>query len=802
MEGHHDARKVLDTLGRQLVLRYNVAEYRDLAEAFQPVERALADQPTIVVVDNCESVLPEQAQVDVAPDAPDVSSAIFAMCRRLVEADPRTRLIFTTRESLPAPFDNPRLQLELRALGSRDAIELVGEVMKQNGWTPPSDDTGDSQEITDLVDAVNRHARALVLLAGEVARGGVKATTEDLRSLMAQLEHQHPGDRENSLYASVELSLRRLSTESRQHVRALAVCYGGVNLGILGPLAGLELNAARALYAELVAIGLAEDMGDAHLRLDPGLAPYLLGELAADEAEVLRYRWVQGMAQLTRFLYEKRSEDPQFANRVTLLELPNLLAMLDWLQKNRMQPDELINLATCIEAMLSTLGRPQALAQATRIREQAARKLSDWSHANFLAESARIERLLDRGDLPGARAAAQQLLAKCLSVGVTAYPDAAYDIALAHLLSGQVLQTCGSAEAALVPLTKARRRFQELADAGAEDAARMVAATLTVTGMCLVALRRLDSAAEVYDEAIRRGSGDPRAVAAGKFQLGEVRLLQERYGEALESYAEARETFQALGERTTVATIWHQIGRACRLAGQLEASEQALRKSLAIDVQENDIRGQASTQVELGALYGTWGRLEESAAFFKLAVESRVVLKNLAGEGKARYDLAVTLIKLRRYDEAREELKRAIECAEPYGHAAGPWTTWAKLEELELTTGHAQDAQAARTQAIRTYLAHRRAGGDSQSNLSPVFSLVAQAVLEKTQDQAAGRLNDLLKTDHPPWFTALIRKLQSILAGDRDPALASDIELDYTNVAELRLLLDTLNQAETDQLQE
>src|ERR1700712_4962196 len=105
--------------------------------------------------------------------------------------------------------------------------------MKQNGWTPPADDAGTTpQEVTDLVDAVQRHARALVLLAREVARRGVKATTEDLQSLMADLQAKHPGDRENSLYASVELSLRRLTEESREHVRVMAVCQGGIQLAI------------------------------------------------------------------------------------------------------------------------------------------------------------------------------------------------------------------------------------------------------------------------------------------------------------------------------------------------------------------------------------------------------------------------------------------------------------------------------------------------------------------------------------------------------------------------------------------
>ena len=78
------------------------------------------------------------------------------------------------------------------ALERTDAIELVSEVMKRTGWTPPVGDSGSTpHEITELVDAVNRHARALVLLTREVARRGVKATTENLRELMAELERKH-----------------------------------------------------------------------------------------------------------------------------------------------------------------------------------------------------------------------------------------------------------------------------------------------------------------------------------------------------------------------------------------------------------------------------------------------------------------------------------------------------------------------------------------------------------------------------------------------------------------------------------
>jgi hypothetical protein len=74
----------------------------------------------------------------------------------------------------------------------------------------------------------------------------------------------------------------------------------------------------------------------------------------------------------------------------------------------------------------------------------------------------------------------------------------------------------------------------------------------------------------------------------------------------------------------------------------------------------------------------------------------------------------------------------------------------------------------------------------------------AHQVRQNAQDQATQLLNVLLKPDHPPWFTALIRQLQSILAGDRDLALVAYAELNYMDVAELLLLLERFSQAKLD----
>ncbi|HZS10014.1 MAG TPA: hypothetical protein VFD58_34620 [Blastocatellia bacterium] len=101
---------------------------------------------------------------------------------------------------MAAPFDHRQREIGLGALSRDDAIELVSQVMEREGRKPKHDDAGNTpQEITELVEAVNPHARALVLLTPEISRSGVRATTDNPHRLMAALHARHPDDREQSL---------------------------------------------------------------------------------------------------------------------------------------------------------------------------------------------------------------------------------------------------------------------------------------------------------------------------------------------------------------------------------------------------------------------------------------------------------------------------------------------------------------------------------------------------------------------------------------------------------------------------
>ncbi len=455
----------------------------------------------------------------------------------------------------------------------------------------------------------------------------------------------------------------------------------------------------------------------------------------------------------------------------------------------------MVTVAYVVEELLTLRGLPHTLTQVTAMREQAAQALVGWSRARFLTECGNIDRLLECGDLQATHTAAQYLLERCLEAGESAYQEAIYDIALAHFKLGKTLIRLGATEAALQPLTGVQQRFQTLANTGNIEAKQMAPVAISEYGNCLRDLGRLDKAAAAYEEAIQRAEhlDTKREMAVNKFQLGLVRMLQQRYDEALAAYMDAREIFETLGEPRTIALAWHRIGLVHGLLGHLEQAEWAYRQALAIRVQQKDRSGEADSLNELGTLYSSMGRLEEAVTFYRQAVDVDATLRNLIGEGRTRHNLAITLIKLQRNDEARVELHRAIECKKPFSHAAEPWTTWSALYYLEQATGNQRVAVSAWQQSVQCYLVFRRAGGENHTPGAQLCTRVAHAIRQGDTTETTQFLTQAAAAaDTPAWLKAMLPKLQAILHGDRDPALAADPGLYYRDAAELLLLLETL----------
>ncbi len=804
VEIHGNERAVVDALGKQIVAR-DFSAAGDLEEAILKVERALREQSTVLVLDNMEStLLPPYLETSEAlsEEAGRELRAILALAQRLLQVG-ETRLVFTSREALPAPFDDVRHRRELHRLDREDAVKLVERALNAEDGTSGGAALDAAREaIEALVDAVHGHARTLALLAPALRRGGVDKTREDLVRLMEEMDRQFPvgtpESREKSVFASVELSLRRMSPANRDKARVVGVFHGGVRLQVLMLMMQWDEADVVSLAGELIATGLATPNRYNHLTLNPALCPYLRGRMDSTEREALTARWVEAMRGYAGFLYQQSNQNAEVAATLTLLELRNLFALLDIVPRAG-DAEATIDLATSLYSLLHNAGKPRVLERVGHVRDAAAAALGDaWNHARFEATKSRIEQQLVGGQMRQAFEGAKQLLQRAQAAGPLAYPSADYDLAVAYFLLARVLKTAGGSEQALPLLDEARRHFKAVADEQPNKASvGMASACFMEQGDCLLYLGRLNEAAAAYEEAIRRSDelDDARQVAVGKVQLGTVRMNQRLYPEALAVYAEACERFTQLDEPGSVATIWHQTGIVFQQAGQPEAAEDAYRKSLAIKVRLGNVAGQASTLSQLGTLsFNSPNCGEEAASFFRQSADKYAEIRDAAREGVARSNLAEALRELRRLEEARQEIRRATRCKAESGHMSEPWKTWAILADIETDAGNPAAAVEANLKAIACYLAYRRDGGENHSTLGRLFHAATQALnAGQTSDseQLIAEYRERWKNDKNPEADVL----QAIVAGRRDRTLADAPDLSYSMAAEILFLLETLDAA-------
>src|ERR1017187_2852640 len=165
-----------------------------------------------------------------------------------------------------------------------------------------------------------------------------------------------------------------------------------------------------SLAGELIETGLATPNRYNHLTLNPALCPYLRRRMESTEREALMARWIEAMRAYAGFLDQQRHQNTEVAATLTVLELPNLFALLDLVQRAG-DAEATIDLATSLYSLLQRLGKPRLLERVGQVRDAAAAALGDsWNHARFEAARTRIEQQLGGGRLREAFEGAQRLL--------------------------------------------------------------------------------------------------------------------------------------------------------------------------------------------------------------------------------------------------------------------------------------------------------------------------------------------------------------------------------------------------------
>jgi tetratricopeptide (TPR) repeat protein len=321
----------------------------------------------------------------------------------------------------------------------------------------------------------------------------------------------------------------------------------------------------------------------------------------------------------------------------------------------------------------------------------------------------------------------------------------------------------------------------------------MLAVTAATIGDCLRQLGRLEKAADAYQEAINQAERckDKRQVMTSMNNLGIVRQEQGRIAEAMDIFNTVLPMVENQEPRN-VAMVLRQIGEAYESVGQIEQAESIFRRALAIQVQQQNIAGEAEIMTQLGVMYDKVGRLEEAANCNQRAADIYVKLGYQMAEGVVRNNLGISFLRMRRFDDARRELLRAVECSKPYGHSGRLWNTWGHLHNLEKAVGNPQAAAYAWQQAIEKYMAYRRDGGETLAPGAAMCALTVESIKQGNVSELEGQLVTRADGATHPAEKVLISKLQTLLWGNRDPTLAGDYNLDPRDAVELLLLLEAI----------
>ena len=236
-----------------------------LARDLDSLVSALTDKRLLIVMDNCEHVIPQTAE----------------LARHLIEAAPQVRVIATSREPLRVKGGSTH---RLGSLTLEDAVELFTERARAGGiWL------GDERRaiIAAIVQQLDSIPLAIELAAPQLRNMSPEELLRRLDDRLQVLGMSNRGapSRQQTLEALLDWSHRLLDENARKLFRRMAVFTGGctleaamhvcgdeeeLNEAVVGEsLADLVFQIARVRRVGVVGNALPHARDHAHLRAGP-----------------------------------------------------------------------------------------------------------------------------------------------------------------------------------------------------------------------------------------------------------------------------------------------------------------------------------------------------------------------------------------------------------------------------------------------------------------------------------------------------------------------------------------------------
>ena len=277
---------------------------------------ALAATPTLLILDNLESLGPEPLR--------ELLAAAVGWSKAGA-----SRVLITTRSpddhpAYPKTSNETRYQV-LDGLAPDDALAWFARLMHLG--EEPTRSPPDRDALLRLFALVNFHPLSIGLLAAQLKTRGPAELGTRLEELLRT--------EKDKLLASLTLSLDRLDPALRPHLPSLGVFQGGafeVSVLAVSELPPEQWAALRRGLEQtaLLTVETLPGFGTPFLRFHPTLAPALWSRLSAEQQSTLAARHRAHYFAVSGELYAMNSTAAvQTARAIARRELPNLLAAVE-----------------------------------------------------------------------------------------------------------------------------------------------------------------------------------------------------------------------------------------------------------------------------------------------------------------------------------------------------------------------------------------------------------------------------------------------------------------------------------------
>ena len=665
---------------------------------------ALAQTPTLVILDNLEALAPEplRALLDAAAAWSEAGGSRVLCTTRRPEFGHAAYRVEGTLEHQRIVLDG------LATKESPDnALEWFAALMKLP--PAPTVPTPAREALIALFDRVKFHPLSIRVLAAQLKSQRIAALGERLEQLLPEKSgmpaaKSEIGNRQSAmedtpagLLASLQLSIERLDDAARQVLPRLGVFQGGAMEDGLTAITGLgEVAGSRERIQAMLAVLESGDprqfLRAAGLNIPDGV------ELPPEARDLIKPDQLRQQAAQFREMLANMPASPQ-ANlwpalrrqleAAALIEAENLpgvgvpflrfhptLAPMLWAQ---LDADDRTRLSAAHRQRYHALSGylyQQDQRNPHQARAIAWRELPNLLHA--------VHAALDAGD-----------------------PDAGDFANNVNLFLGYF----GLKQ-------EAERLTQEAQAAAGAAGSRAWFLAQSNRGEQLLEAGQVAEAAQVFQEILKQLGDKPsyeRAVTLGR--LGRCFRAGGRPDLAAQSASQAIAVCDKLEPSNNVkrqrGLLLTDKADALRQQGKFAEARQAYQAGLEVDEELNDLRGQGVTLGQLGTLAMREGNLPEAADRYRTALALFQQLREPASEAVVWHQLGRVFEEAQQWDEAERHYRESARIKEENGIISGPngaTTTWNQLANVGILAGKPDAAELWYRKAIEAM--QRETSGD------------------------------------------------------------------------------------------